>query len=144
MNNNIDVTVKVECRIKGRYCGKCCYNTEMILTVEDLYRIIDLGYSLREFAVESKGFIRLRNIDGHCVFLDPKTNKCMIYEYRPIGCRLYPLIYDPDRRRVLIDRFCPKAYSINKDLLLKSYRGVFEKIIKSAYMAVHLYRKLFI
>lgn len=31
---------------------------------------------------------------GTCVFLDDKTNKCTIYNKRPLECRLYPFVLD--------------------------------------------------
>lgn len=35
-------------------------------------------YSLREYP------------DGDCIFLDPKTRACLVYEARPIQCRTWP------------------------------------------------------
>lgn len=35
-------------------------------------------YSLKEYP------------DGDCIFLDPKTRGCMVYESRPIQCRTWP------------------------------------------------------
>ena len=119
------VYVKVNCKIGNRYCGKCCYNTEMILFKEDIERITKLGYP-KEFFVVKQGSINvLRNIDGHCVFLDPETNRCKIYKYRPIGCRLYPLVYDASRNRVVIDTECPKARELSRE-----YIKIYEVLIK--------------
>ena len=114
-----EINVKVNCKLNRKYCGKCCYNTEMMLTEEDIERIAKLGYS-REYFVDTTGsFPRLRNVSGHCVFLDEKTGRCMIYDHRPLGCRLYPLIYDVKERRVVVDNLCPKASEIGEETIRK-------------------------
>ncbi|RLG82504.1 MAG: YkgJ family cysteine cluster protein [Thermoprotei archaeon] len=82
----------------------------MILTVEDILTITSLGFELNYFAIFNNGFLRLKNIDGHCVFFDKKLGKCNIYENRPWGCRLYPITYDPVNDEVLIDDYCPRSY----------------------------------
>ena len=69
----------------------------MILSEDDIRRIERLGYKIDEFTVFKDGFYRLRNIDEHCIFLDVSGGKCKIYKYRPIGCRIYPVIYNPKR-----------------------------------------------
>ena len=103
--------LRVDCRLNNRYCGRCCYKTEMPLSREDIKRIEDLGYPRDHFLIWRKGLPRLRNTDGHCVFLDVTSGKCMIYPHRPEGCRLYPLIYTR-ARGVMVDPLCPKAGSI--------------------------------
>lgn len=91
-------------------CGKCCLGTEMELLPEDVERIMALGYSLEEFARFDGEKWRLRNIDGHCVFLDVRTNRCTIYEERPIGCRIYPIQYDD---HPYVDRSCPTWHTVS-------------------------------
>lgn len=93
-------------------CFKCCLNTEMILSEDDIKRIEKLGYEREEFTVYKDGYYRLRNVDGHCIFLDPKTGKCKIYNYRPLGCRIYPVIYDP-KKGFTIDDLCPAKNTIS-------------------------------
>jgi len=123
------VHVKVDCKIDSRYCGKCCYNTEMILFKEDIERITKLGYP-KEFFVAKQGNMNvLRNINGHCVFLDPETNKCKIYKHRPIGCRLYPLVYDASRNIVIIDAECPKAKELSREYI-KIYGVLIKYLLK--------------
>ena len=42
-------------------CGKCCEETEMLLSRADAKRLKELGYSLEEFAFrDKKGFTRLK------------------------------------------------------------------------------------
>lgn len=88
-------------------CAKCCLKTKMLLTSSDVERIEKLGFNQAHFVVEGKGgWLRLKNREGKCVFL--KENKCSIYPWRPMGCRLYPLIYD-EERGILLDPLCPHA-----------------------------------
>lgn len=75
---------------------------------DDIERIESLGYKRSLFAEKRGSFIRLKNVDGHCIFLDPRTGSCRIYEKRPLGCRIYPLIYD-EELGILLDPECPLA-----------------------------------
>ena len=115
----ITVMVKVNCKINGKFCGLCCYNTEMPLSKEDIKRISSLGYHPSEFTIIKKGIPRLRNVNGRCFFLDPGTNMCTIYPYRPTGCRFYPLVYSIETKKVVVDRFCPKWKEVNRESILK-------------------------
>jgi Fe-S-cluster containining protein len=39
---------------------------------------------------DQKAVMGLRSIRDHCIFLDNQTNRCTIYEHRPITCRDHP------------------------------------------------------
>ncbi|RLI82312.1 YkgJ family cysteine cluster protein [Archaeoglobales archaeon] len=106
---------EVNCRTNG-YCGKCCYETEMPLTAGDIERIKALGFDEDDFSVVVEGVRRLRNVKGACYFL--KDNKCTIYENRPIGCRIYPLVLDEDGK-VVVDEVCPLKDEIEAELTPK-------------------------
>ena len=123
------VFVSVNCWFGDRFCGRCCYNTEMILLPQDIEELERLGFPREYFVVEDNGVYRLRNIDGHCVFLDPSTNRCMIYEHRPLGCRLYPLVYDISRSDVIVDKLCPRHYEVSNKVIEK-YKPLFREIIE--------------
>jgi uncharacterized protein len=91
---------------KRHHCVSCCYDTEMLLLDDDVRRIKDLGFEESCFAIYSHGFKMLKNSgQGRCVFHDGK--RCTIYENRPAGCRLYPVIYDENTNRPVKDRLCP-------------------------------------
>jgi hypothetical protein len=77
----------------------------MPLSNSDLKRILKLGCKLECFAVKTDGEWRLMNNSGRCVFLTEEG--CRIYRHRPEGCRLYPLVYDEDLRKAVVDPFCP-------------------------------------
>jgi Fe-S-cluster containining protein len=86
-------------------CALCCYNTRMPLTRLDINRIVKLGYKVNVFAEKTNCGWRLRNIDGKCFFLNGA--RCRIYEHRPYGCRVYPLVYSLRERKAVLDGFCP-------------------------------------
>lgn len=97
-------------------CGKCCLETEMIISIKDIERIIsnlehvckeDFGYKNRD------GFYQLKNNDGRCIFYNAFYKSCKIYEYRPQGCRLYPLVYHTERKKCIIDGECPSPEVIS-------------------------------
>ncbi|MEM1702082.1 MAG: YkgJ family cysteine cluster protein [Desulfurococcaceae archaeon] len=102
-------------------CTRCCRDTEMVLTYMDIGRLTRLGH--KGFYKFIRGFYRLVNIDGHCIFLDPSSGKCVVYEHRPLGCRAYPLIYD-ERRGIVIDSYCPLSGKITCNELAKGIKEV--------------------
>ena len=91
---------------KSKHCVSCCYNTEMLLLDEDVRRIAGLGYETEFFTRESKGFKVLKNSRyGRCVFHD--GTQCTIYNDRPKGCSIYPIIFDEDLMSAVKDDLCP-------------------------------------
>ena len=91
------------CRIYQ--CTKCCVKTEMPLTKDDINRIENLGFEKKRFIEHETSIPRLRNKSGKCIFL--RKWGCLIYENRPYGCRLYPLIYNPYEKKFEMDSICP-------------------------------------
>jgi len=89
-------------------CSKCCLETRMPLSNLDLNRILKLGYRIEYFAMKTKEEWRLKNNSGRCVFLSEEG--CGIYSHRPEGCCLYPLVYDENLKRGVIDHLCPHGY----------------------------------
>ena len=78
----------------------------MLLLDEDVDRILGLGFEQNAFVNFLDGFKVLKNSsDGRCVFHDGK--QCTIYENRPAGCKLYPVIFDEDLNLPVKDEFCP-------------------------------------
>ena len=86
-------------------CISCCQGTEMALTEEDIRRIESLGFKKESFAVESKGLVILRNAHHRCVFHD--GTRCTIYDARPKGCKLYPVVFAEYSGHATMDRLCP-------------------------------------
>lgn len=96
-------------------CVKCCVETEMLLLEEDVERIRRMGFEHEYFVVSRDGWLYLRNVDGMCVFNDGR--KCLIYEKRPLGCKLYPLVYDEDYGIITLDEYCPhrEEFKVSED-----------------------------
>ena len=88
-------------------CVACCLETEMPLTEDDLKRIEKLGFERADFTVEADGETRLRNVKKACFFL--RERMCIVYEGRPEGCRIYPLVYDLDAHKFIYDTVCPHS-----------------------------------
>ena len=99
---------------KCESCGECCIRTEMILSQQDIDVIIHnfpKKLKRKNFVFKNQnGFFQLKNSANHCVFLDFFSKKCTIYEYRPQGCRYYPLIYDFIQNKCIFDKDCPRTY----------------------------------
>jgi len=95
-------------------CGKCCEETEMLLSRADTRRLRELGYSLKEFAFrDKKGFTRLKNREDHCVFFNSNERKCKIYKNRPLGCRIFPVIFS-EEEGIVVDDICPMKNTVYK------------------------------
>ena len=79
----------------------------MSLTDQDITQIITAGYPPSAFIIYKEGEWRLANQqeNGPCVFLNDE--KCQIYDNRPTGCRIYPLVFNETKRQAVIDSLCP-------------------------------------
>lgn len=99
----------------------------MQLSKSDIKRIEKLGYKADEFSEVKDGVRVLKNVDGKCFFL--KDGKCSIYESRPFGCRLYPVVWDVERKRAVVHDFCPLASSVSKITLKKVERALKKHIL---------------
>ena len=94
-------------------CGVCCRNTEMELSMGDISEIEKqnpFNWTRDEFCEIQNEYYTLKNSDGHCIFLNPNKNLCNIYDYRPQGCRFYPMLYDPSNNQCLLDDECPHRH----------------------------------
>lgn len=89
-------------------CTQCCIKTNMLLTIHDIQTIEKLGYEARSFLSERNGWLQLKNNKGRCVFHNGTI--CTIYDHRPEGCVLYPVVYDKDHRVAILDRDCPQRH----------------------------------
>jgi len=79
----------------------------MPLIEDDIRRIEKLGFRRADFTVEVEGETRLRNVNKTCYFL--REGRCVIYEDRPEGCRIYPLVYDVNISKFVYDTVCPHS-----------------------------------
>ncbi len=80
----------------------CCKLGGPELTAEDIERIEDAGYNTKDFfdpktcnnnSLKTIGSLKKKQ-DGSCIFLEYKDavnySPCIIYEFRPTLCRIYP------------------------------------------------------
>jgi Fe-S-cluster containining protein len=93
----------------------------------DLKRIEKLGYKRADFTVHYEGETRLKNRGKTCCFLE--DGRCMVYENRPEGCRIYPLVYDVYSHKFISDKVCLhsaefKATRADKDRLKHLIRRI--------------------
>ena len=107
-------------------CGACCEKTEMMLSNADVERLERVGYNRLKFARSDRnGFVRLRNRSGYCVFHDLETCRCGIYKHRPLGCRIYPVIYS-EQEGIVLDLLCPMTNTVSK----REHRAKGKKLIE--------------
>ena len=102
-------------------CGVCCTETEMLLSQKDIIRLEKKGFSKKHFVKYNKrGYARLKNREGHCVFYNVEKRECEIYVDRPEGCRVYPVILD-EEKGIVLDSICDSRNTISK--LEKTVKG---------------------
>jgi uncharacterized protein len=94
-------------------CGICCTETEMLLCKKDITRLEKKGFSQAQFVnFDKHGYATLKNREGYCVFYDFKNHRCGVYEDRPSGCRVYPVILDEDTG-IILDEICRSRNTIS-------------------------------
>ncbi|MEJ2240584.1 MAG: YkgJ family cysteine cluster protein [Candidatus Bathyarchaeota archaeon] len=99
-------------------CGICCEETFMELSADDIKRIEENGFRSEEFTIQNDGLNQLRNNNGYCYFYNQTDNKCKIYEIKPIGCNIYPVVY-LENQGVIVDDLCPMRKTISNHELTK-------------------------
>ena len=109
-------------------CGICCEETMMELSSEDIERLEEKGYRLEEFAVVDDGVTRLRNVDGYCYFYSRADKKFQIYEKRPLGCYIYPVVYLANEGAI-VDELCPMGQTISEQEL-RTKGKILDKLLK--------------
>lgn len=103
-------------------CDVCCRfldkNSPLapIFTDIEKNRIVSQGANPTLFHQKEDGTSAQIKLKSHndfyiCPFFEPETNRCTIYEYRPLDCQLYPfsLMYNQDRTSIVlgVDMLCP-------------------------------------
>jgi Fe-S-cluster containining protein len=94
-------------------CGICCEKTEMLLSEADIKLLKEAGCDPRDFVCFNiQGLAQLRNRRGYCVFYNVQKHSCNVYRYRPLGCRIYPVIYS-EEEGVIVDHLCPMMRTVS-------------------------------
>jgi len=88
----------------------------MILTYNDILKLLKRGYRLYHFAYFDGNYWRLRNFEEKCVFLN-QEGRCLVYDIRPLGCQAYPVIVVEKGNYLCceLDNVCPYAYLVSKE-----------------------------
>gem|GEM_PF-256297 len=124
-------------------CGKCCTETEMLLLEEDIARLESLGHNRSEFSlIRRDGLVQLKNVNGHCYFFDPATRRCKVYEWRPLGCRFYPIIYSITEDKCVPDKDCPMSHTVSPEEIKRACPHL-RKLVKQLIAEAHIRKLLF-
>lgn len=104
----------------------------MELSKGDIQRLVNAGYTPEEFTIICDGVPRLRNVDGWCYFYSRFEKCCKVYRFRPLGCRLYPVVY-VEGEGTALDELCPMRHTVSKKEFMaksKTLKKLLEKIDK--------------
>ena len=98
----------------------------MMLSNKDIEHLEEAGYNRQKFAhCDRNGYVRLKNRHGVCVFYDVEKRRCRIYKHRPLGCRIYPIIYS-EQKGIMVDDICPMKSTVSKVELERKGKVVIE------------------
>jgi len=98
----------------------------MLLSTADIARLERKGYSRQFFArFDREGYATLRNQEGCCVFYDAEKRRCKVRADRPLGCRIYPVLYD-EEKGIVVDSICHAQGTVTEKQ--KAKRG--KKVLK--------------
>lgn len=87
-SENGDGTVLLDCdRGRTMSCGNLCCRLMVMLTGEEMARGLLTQSPM-------SGLLK-QGLDGFCHYLDRETQRCSIFEQRPLICRLYNCNTDP-------------------------------------------------
>ncbi len=107
------------------HCGVCCEKTEMMLSNADVERLERRGFVRHKFVrYDRYGFARLKNRGGLCIFYDAENCRCKVYKHRPLGCRIYPVIYCG--QEAVVDALCPMKNTVSAIELKRKGKDVIE------------------
>ena len=101
----------------------------MELSISDVERLEEKGFSLEEFTVLNDNVTHLKNVDGYCFFYNHIDKNCRIYEDRPVGCQIYPVIYLINEG-MIVDELCPIGKTILKQELMEKGKMLDKLLIK--------------
>jgi Fe-S-cluster containining protein len=102
----------------------------MLLSAEDIERLERRGYR-KEFFVrfDRVGYAKLQNRQGYCVFYDAEKRRCKVRADRPLGCRIYPVIYD-EAKGIVVDTICHAQSTVGEKQMAKRGKIVLKLLEK--------------
>ncbi len=88
-------------RFECTECGECCTNrgeyhyvyvdVDEVRGIAELLGIAEGELRRRHTFVDEDGLRQLAIVGNRCTFLDPGTQRCMVYAARPSQCRTFPV-----------------------------------------------------
>jgi Fe-S-cluster containining protein len=139
MNALRKISKELECIFKGisnscKDCDLCCFTYGWILPSEInkycdevLLEINQKVFCFDSFRKDSSGDRKLEEIP-RCKFY--KNNRCVIQDYKPFDCLLYPvkILYQQEEKRfkVVLSLDCPFIKSLSETELLKLEKDIRE------------------
>jgi hypothetical protein len=98
----------------------------MPLSEEDIRLLEKAGFKRQRFVrFDKHSFALLQNRKGHCFFYDVEKRRCKAYRFRPLGCRLYPVVYS-EENVAIVDELCPMGRTVSTLELRKKGKKVGE------------------
>jgi Fe-S-cluster containining protein len=121
-------------------CGDCCsgapgyvwVDEAEIVALADEMQMTPEDFERKFVRQEREGKSLIEYPDGDCIFLDPQSRKCTVYQARPIQCRTWPF-WDSNLKRkkdwVATCTVCPgsgrgRLYSFDEIELQRKSRSV--------------------
>lgn len=102
----------------------------MLLANADIERLERKGYSKQFFVqFDRDGYAKLRNQNGHCVFYNVEKRRCNVRADRPLGCRIYPVVYD-EAKGILVDDICHAKDTVTEKQKAKKGRKLLKLLEK--------------
>jgi Fe-S-cluster containining protein len=87
----------------------------MLLSEEDIRCLEKLGYNRENFGqLNEEGFAQLKNREKYCVFYDIEGKRCKVYRSRPLGCRIYPVVFCEEEDAAVVDDLCPVGDTVSE------------------------------
>jgi len=122
-------------------CSTCCHDREVILTHEDVTKLLTMGHYEQVFAMPSRHGHNLKELifqGGDCIFL--KAGRCSVYENRPTACRIFPYTYGDNGG--IVDPACPhgKEFQGDQNFLRIASAGM-DRIVEDVEKTVTTYRR---
>jgi Fe-S-cluster containining protein len=80
----------------------------------------------------------------YCVFSDPETRKCTVYDIRPLVCRSYPISFrdvDAFNKEILLDPDCPGVTPIINELKEITAADLKENFVPESFWAKKLFER---
>lgn len=85
-------------RFECTQCGACCsgapgyvwVNQAEVRELAEHMKMSEADFRDKFVRREGNRYSLKEYPDGDCIFLDPKSRGCMVYEARPIQCRTWP------------------------------------------------------